>query len=317
MTYKNTILFLFIIVLGFSSCKKDDEETFIPAPVRDRAEQQITDKDSLLNYLQTHYYNSSAFTTPGNYSYTSIIINELPRDEQGNYEDLPDPTNNTLLIDAVETLNILIDDVDYEYYVLRLNQGGGDNPNFTDDIRINYSGNFLDGEVFDNTVNADTPLDLTSVVRGWRDVLTNFNTAVGLVENPDGTSDFDNYGFGVMFLPSGLGYFASPPPGSGIPAYANLVFKFELYQSGVNDHDNDGILSHLEDLNNNLDVFDDNTDGDTLPNFFDTDDDNDGVPTIFEDIDNDGDPSNDDTDGDGIPNYLDASSTQSNQEEDN
>lgn len=47
------------------------------------------------------------------------------------------------------------------------------------------------------------------------------------------------------------------------------------------------------------------TDGDGIPDYMDSDDDGDNIPTIDEDINGDGDPTNDDTDGDGIPNYLD------------
>ena len=80
-----------------------------------------------------------------------------------------------------------------------------------------------------------------------------------------------------MFLPSGLAYFSSAP--SGIPLYSNLIFKFELYQSAPNDHDADGIFSHLEDLNNNQNVYDEDTDEDNIPNFLDNNDDNDTLLT--------------------------------------
>ena len=56
---------------------------------------------------------------------------------------------------------------------------------------------------------------------------------------------------------------------------------------------------------------DDDTDGNGVPNYVDTDDDGDGVLTINEDLNNDGDPTNDDSDNDGIPNYLDSDSTES------
>jgi len=43
------------------SCNKDDEgDDFVEVPVRDRAEQQVTDNDSIIGYLETHYYNSDA-----------------------------------------------------------------------------------------------------------------------------------------------------------------------------------------------------------------------------------------------------------------
>ncbi len=82
-----------------------------------------------------------------------------------------------------------------------------------------------------------------------------------------------------MFVPSGLAYFSGTSTGS---SYDNLIFKFELLQFEVEDHDNDGIPSYLEDLDNDLDVIDDDTDEDGFVNFIDSDDDADGVSTLNE-----------------------------------
>ena len=277
MKIKNYIAILLVLVLGFTGCKKDDNQDAITVPERDRTEQQIADKDSLLGYLNTHYYNASTFETTGNYKTSDLIITELPKDENGNYLDLPDPDNNTLLIDDVEIMTTTYLDVEYEYYILRLNQGGGEKPEFTDNINVNYSGSLMDGTVFDSTVNS-TVLDLVNLLQGWRSVMVEFSTSDGnYIINPDGTVEFNDYGFGAMFLPSGLAYYSSAP--SGIPVYSNLVFKFELYQSAHNDHDQDGIFSHLEDLNNNNNVYDDDTDEDNIPNFLDANDDNDSLLT--------------------------------------
>ena len=68
--------------------------------------------------------------------------------------------------------------------------------------------------------------------------------------------------------------------------------------------DDDGIPAAQEDLNNNGNLFDDDTDGDGIPNFIDTDDDNDNVPTSVEIINNEGDEIPD-TDEDGTLDYLD------------
>lgn len=312
MIFRNTIVVLLLSVLCFTSCKNDDDE-FEVAPPRDRTVQQERDKDSLQKYLSTHYYNSSFFETPGNYTYEDIEITELPKDEDtGEYLDLPNPDINTLLIDDIETFTSEYNDVDYEYYVLNLNQGGGDAPYSSDTVNINYFGQLTDGEDFDSTANA-TNLDLITLIEAWRLVLPDFGTATQIIENEDGTFSYDNYGLGVMFIPSGLAYFSAPP--FGVPQYANLVFKFELYSREANDHDGDLVMSFMEDLNEDGNVFDDNTDGDAFPDFFDVDDDGDGVLTRYEDIDNDGDPTNDDTDEDGIPNYLDSGTTLSNQDD--
>lgn len=77
----------------------------------------------------------------------------------------------------------------------------------------------------------------------------------------------------------------------------------------IEQDDNDGVPAEEEDINGNGDLFDDDTDGDGIPNFLDTDDDNDNVPTrneidksISTTLTENGYP---DTDGDGVPNYLD------------
>lgn len=306
---KLTLCALSVLAL-LSSCKKDDDPgvTFEEA---DRTEQQVIDGDSLIGYLETHYYNSGTFATPGNYHVADIVITELDQDEAGNYLPMPDPDINTLLIDAVETKTAMYFDIEYVYYILKLNEGGGETPHFSDDVRVNYSGMRQNHEVFDSTINPIT-FDLLNLIQGWRLVMPDFKSAESFTPNGDGTFNFSNYGLGVMFLPSGLGYYASPP--LGITLYSNLVFKFELYQTEINDHDLDLIPTYLEDLDGNKNGFDDDSDSDDIPNFLDTDDDGDGVLTKYEDLDNDGNPLNDDSDGDGIPNYLDSDSTDSNQD---
>lgn len=298
------------LVMVFISCGDDDgpNTTFV---IRDRAEQQMADRDSLLDYLSTHYYNSSLFESGSNHRIDDIIITELAEGETV-------PDGSTLLMDVIETRTTVFDETDYEYYFLRLNQGGGDSPNFTDRVRVRYEGYLeVDGEVFDGVA---TPIDLPmqgigfsgGVIRGWQLILPEFNVASSFMTN-NGIVDYDDYGLGMMFIPSGLAYFAGSQ--NGIPSYSNLVFKFELLQYEIDDHDGDGVPSYIEDYNMNLDVNDEDTDEDEIPDYFDVDDDGDGVATIFEDIDGDGDPTND-IGANGIPKYLDPEETESTQDED-
>lgn len=302
MLLKKNLIAIAAVALIIVGCNKDDDSPEV-VPPRDRGEQQLADKDSLQLYLQTHYYNSSLFETPGDYSVDDIIISELPKDGNGNYLDLPNPDLNTLLIDDVETGTTTFQNADYEFYYLSLNNGEGEKPKFTDDVLVNYAGQLLNGTQFDKSQQAVT-FDLMGVVAGWPYVMVNFNTSnKQAVINGDGTVSYTDFGLGVMFLPSGLGYFNSTQ--GSIPAYSCLVFKFELYRNQHNDHDGDGILSHLEDPNGNLDPRDDDTDEDGVPNFVDTDDDGDGVLTNLEDLNGNGIWTDDDTNGNGIPNYLD------------
>ncbi len=299
-----------LLLAMVTSCKKDEDDgpLFVEA---DRTEQQVIDGDSLIGYLETHYYNSGAFTTPGNYSSSDIVIKELSRDSNGNFEPMPNPDINTLLIDAVEVKTTNFVDVDYVYYILKINEGGGERPNFCDNVRFNYSGTLQTGVVFDSAVNPVT-FDLLNLIQGWRLVMPEFKASVGdPVIEPDGTITYNNFGVGVMFLPSGLAYFGTPP--LGVTRYANLIFKFDLLQTEINDHDNDLVPTYKEDLNGDKNLYNDDTDGDGIPNFLDADDDGDRILTKHEDIDNDGDPTNDFKDGSIVPNYLNKLATDTNQ----
>lgn len=321
--YLGAVIILFVFFFGCSS--DDDNQSSVVIEIRDRTEQQASDKDSLTAYLSTHYYNSTALAMLTNPAVSDIVITELAEGETV-------PSDHTLLSESSDLLTrtTVYEETTYEYYILKLNQGGGVmSPNFSDDIRASYEGSLVeDASVFDSQIIFDS--DLINLIPAWQRVFPEFNTAEDFDTGSNGVV-YKNYGVGVMFIPSGLAYFSGAL--DGIPSYSNLVFKFALFQTEENDHDNDGVPTYIEDLNGNLDLTDDDTDEDGFPNYIDADDDADGVATVFEDlepdsdleVDRDGDgdptndigdedPTNDDTDGDGIPNYLDEDSTTSNQD---
>ncbi|MCK0180252.1 hypothetical protein MWU50_13195 [Flavobacteriaceae bacterium S0862] len=273
MKFRYYLLAILSLSLMFNACNKsDDDSPKEPDNVVDRGEQQIIDNDSLVGYLETHYYNSGDFVGNPNPSMNDLVITELLDGETV-------PVDHTLLMDAVQTRTTVFSETDYEYYVLKLNQGPGDMPNFSDTVRLNYSGNLLDESVFDNSINP-VDFDLTGLIRGWALAIPEFSTSESFVENGDGTVSYYNPGVGAMFLPSGLGYFSGVSP--GIPIYSPLIFRFELYQTRVNDHDGDGVPSYLEDIDGNLDVKDDDTNDNTVADYIDPDDDGDGIPTFNE-----------------------------------
>ena len=322
MKFKLYILLITILLLGFS-CGDDDDDGIVEVPEADRTEQQVIDNDSLVSFLQSHYVDESLLTNNPTILFDEIEINQLPEDGE-----LPNPDQNSLLIDMVETLTTTYFDVEYEYYILKINQGGSENsPNFSDKVRVSYEGTLMDDTVFDSS-STPVDFDLTSTIAGWGRVLPEYNNAEDFIVNSDGTVTYNNPGIGIMFLPSGLGYYSAAA--GTVPVYSNLIFKFKVFQSEVNDHDFDNVPSHLEDLNGDYDLTNDDTDDDTFADFVDSDDDNDGTLTIDEDLEpdsdltvdrdgdgdptndiGDGDPTNDDTDGDGIPNYLDPDDTAS------
>ena len=272
-----SVFYLIVFSIVVVSCGDDD--IAVPEVVeRDRTEQQMDDDSLIVDYLNRHYYNSEFFQTGTNHRYIDIEITELLEGETV-------PAGHTLLIDAVETRFTTFQETDYQYYVLNLNQGGGDSPAFTDQVRVAYEGFSVEsGDVFDSRI---TPEDLiltgvgfgSGAIRAWQLIIPTFNTSENFMAGNDGIINYDNYGLGVMFVPSGLGYFSGTNTGN---SYDSLIFKFELLQYQEVDHDSDGIPSFIEDLDESIDVLDDDTDEDLAPNYVDVDDDNDGVNTIDE-----------------------------------
>jgi hypothetical protein len=266
------ILSLIVLSISFTSCRKDDG---IPDSIEEepRDEQQLKDADTLLTYINSHYYNSGDFVGNPNPSMNDLEITKLADGESV-------PSNHTLLADAVEEKTTTFAETEYVYYILRINQGGGEQkPHFSDDVRLNYSGFLTNGNVFDSTASP-ADFDLTGLIPGWARVIPEFNVAESFMINEDGTVSYNNVGVGVMFLPSGLAYYSAGTQGIG--PYKCIMFKFDLLQTEVNDHDQDGIPSYAENLDGDFDINDEDTDGDLLVNFIDDDDDGDGVLTIDE-----------------------------------
>ncbi|GAA3657302.1 FKBP-type peptidyl-prolyl cis-trans isomerase [Flavivirga jejuensis] len=288
MKLRKITLVTLCIVTCFLSCKKDDDnDDIVVVELADRTEQEVIDNEAILEYLETHYYNSEEIKAIQYPSLSDLVITKL---EEG---EVPD--GHTLFKKgeeyAVDKRTIDYLDTKYQYYVLKLNEGGGsDSPTFVDNVYVTYEGFTLDDVVFDSAVNPvkyDLLIDVK--IEGWRRVLPEFNTAEDFIEKNDGTINFLNHGAGVMFIPSGLAYFSGSVSGN---TYAPLIFKFELLETTQNDHDGDGIPTYLEDLNGDdqitvnyddlTDETDDDTDGNGTADFLDNDDDGDGVSTINE-----------------------------------
>jgi hypothetical protein len=273
MKYKYNILFICALIISVISCSPDDEDSIVSVPEKDRTEQQVVDNDSLLGYFNTHYYNSTEVSALANPSMADVVITELLDGETL-------PSDVTLLMSAVETKTTTYLDVEYEYYILKINQGSGsESPRFCDKVRVNYSGSLMDGTNFDGT-SIPVNFDLVSVIPGWSRVMPEFNVANSYSSNSDGTISYDGYGIGVMFLPSGLGYFATYS--GSIPSYSNLIFKFELLQTETMDHDFDNIPTYMEVIEVDYDLYGKDTDEDLVVDFVDGDDDGDGTSTADE-----------------------------------
>ena len=288
----NKIKFYFILSmlsLALFSCSKNKDEEVTPP--REYSEQYPTDLKDIEEYLKTYYIEE--VTTD-----FDIKISKIPTG--GTQKSIWEQTTYPLQFREVN-----LHGLKYKLYYLVLNQGVGESPSNVDAVFTAYKGDYLqqvtkDGVTtltvteFERSSNPQQFFQLTSVIRGWSEVFPLFKKGT-YTSNSDGTVSYKDFGAGVVFIPSGLGYYNS---GSGsIPSYAPLVFNVRLYEVQLNDQDGDGIPSYLEDLDGDGYMYSftnttlyptkpttnpDDTDGDEVPDCFDVDDDGDNYTTKLE-----------------------------------
>ena len=306
-----------IIVLGLivliSSCSGDDglEEVI---PPRLLSEVAAENEAEIQEFLQTHFYNYEEFETPAAGFDFKVVIDTIAGDNASKTPLSQQVESKVITISSTD-FGLDEDEVDipHTYYWLVANGGGGIAPTVADSTFVVFEGVALDGNIFQSQLGSGAWLDLQGngtsanpgVVSGLQEGIVNFKSGEGVTDFPDGTFEIDNFGSGLVIMPSGLAYFNGSQPGS---TYEPIIFNIQLLAVETADHDRDGVPSIVEDRNNDTDLFNDDTDEDGIPDYIDLDDDNDGTFTIDEDVNGDGDPTNDDTDGDGTPDYLDSDS---------
>lgn len=256
---KNIYKALCFVVLAtmLVACPNTDDVT-VP-PLRDYTEVYTEDLAEIEDFLDTHFV-----TVDADYNTT--------------FELIPDGGTQTPISSMPELQFKLVDahDITYKVYYLKLREGIGEAPTRVDSAFVTYKGTIPS----DITLTFDQRVEpiwfpLEDVVRGWGEIIPEFKTGT-YTDNPDGSITFDDYGAGVMFLPSALGYFNQSV--GNIPSYSPLIFNFRLHDQRYRDHDRDKILSKIEyGADFNEEALD--TDGDGLPDYLDVDDDNDGYLT--------------------------------------
>lgn len=280
MRMKLKYLFIVILGIGIFSCSDDDDSD---TDNHDPVAQALIDDEILIEFLKTHYYTEEK-------EIDTIRNGETP------------------LYDIVTTDEMEYNDIEYKMYYFVDQQGVGQQSSRSDSVQILYRGFLLDSTKFDQNTSYTATKSwfyLPQTIPGFRYGVSYYKEGEKVIY-PDESFGYENTGNGVFFMPSGLAYanFGTVT----IPSNSPLYYFIDLGKVIEADGDGDLVSNNDEDLDGDGDVYNDDTDGDLLPDFQDIDDDDDGIFTRLEDIDGDGDPRNDDTDGDGIPNYLDADS---------
>jgi len=302
MTIKR-ILLLTLIFAAIWSCKKDDGNDIEVVPPRLLSEVAVENDAEIQAYLKTHFYNYEDFVEPIDEGFDLRIridtIAGVNADKKSLYEDALTQvikiSSSDLGLDAGEI------DIPHTLYYVVARGGVGENPTPVDSVYLKYQGMRLDGTIFDSRLGAPVWFDMqgsgvsgnSGVIKGFKEGMPKFKSGGDIIENGDGTFTVTGSGLGLIFMPSGIAYFSGSAPGV---SYASLIFEVNLLATNTSDHDRDGVSTILEDLNNDGNLFNDDTDEDGIPNYLDTDDDGDGILTEDEIKD---------ANNDGILDYLD------------
>ena len=303
----------------FISCNNDDSSDVQVIPPRLLSEVEAEDDAAIREFLQTHFYNYEEFQSPpANFDF-KIVFDTIAGDNAGK-TPLIDQVGSAQISVSSEEFNLSEEEtVTHTYYYLVAREGTDENPTVADSALVRYKGSLLDGFDFDGSFVNPIWFDLAQLqgpsagARGFAEGMVNFEIGGNITDNGDGTVTVDDYGVGAIFFPSGLGFFNVATP--EIPAYSPLIFTIDLYSVVRTDHDGDGVLSILEDVDGDGYLYNDNTDLEAerelntvvrFNDFLDPDDDQDGTPTREEiEIDDEGNVTFPDGDGDGIPDYRD------------
>ena len=290
-----SILMLTLLIIG---CSSDDDGG--GGGINLREPQEVWSEDSLEIKEFLANYTYSLEQNPVNSNLQTIVYDSI-----GESNSDATPIIDSPLLDTIEVEQ---DGVDYQMFILKIREGANSqrHPKETDSTLVTFRAKTIENELFNSSPNAAW-FDLANEIRGYRLGLSELRGSTGFTENSDGTITFnDDFGFAAVFIPSGLGFFGTPPVGTGLEAYQPLIVDFQLYKSVLADHDQDLIPSYLEDVDGNGLVRDEDTDRNGTPNYLDVDDDGDGTPTFDEVfIDDNGELQIPDSNNNGTPDYLD------------
>lgn len=97
-------------------------------------------------------------------------------------------------------------------YYIETKRGSGPMPKATDVVKVHYTGKFLDGKVFDSSVERGEPIEfpLNGVILGWT----------------EGLQLMRKGGKANLLIPSAIAY--GPQGNRGIPPFSPLYFEVEL-----------------------------------------------------------------------------------------
>lgn len=210
-------IILSILFISFiASCEK--EEPITSPPIRDYQTQYNTEIVKIENYLKTH--SISVVNNPGLADDQNVIYSQVPSlDINSIWGTDPLVPNANVLSKMVS-----VGGVQHKVYYMKFRDGVGTSPSLSSRIKTYYKFSLLN----DVTTHVQTSTDLginlnmNNLILGWQNILPEFKT--GTIS---GSNQYNDFGAGVMFLPSALAYYERDL--AGVPAYSPVIYNFKLF----------------------------------------------------------------------------------------
>lgn len=139
------------------------------------------------------------------------IINEFFSNLQDEIAETNKQAGKEFLAENAKRSGVVVLPSGLQYEVLA--EGKGRKPKATDKVQCHYHGTLIDGQVFDSSIQRDTPavFGVNQVIPGWVEALQLM---------PEGSR-------WKLYIPSDLAY-GEQGAGGSIPANATLIFEVEL-----------------------------------------------------------------------------------------
>lgn len=211
---KIVLSILFISVLA--SCEKDDPIE-IP-PIRDIQTQYNSEIVLIENYLKTHAL--VVVNNPGGVDHQNVDYITVPSLDPTSIWGTNDTTPNANVLSKI----VNVGGVPHKIYYIKLQDGVGVSPTLTSQIKAYYKLSLLNTQSTAVTTSATSGVNLpmNNLILGWQNILPEFK--MGTIT---GVDQYNDFGAGVMFLPSAVAYYDRSL--TGIPAYSPLIYNFKLF----------------------------------------------------------------------------------------
>lgn len=164
-------------------------------------------KGTLIIHPDLAFGSDGSGNIPGN----AVLVYEI--EILGTYENSIE-YNDVLLSEYISANNLVAEKTASGLYVVIEEMGSDTMPTASQTVSVHYHGYFLNGEVFDSSIDRGTPAEfsLTAVIAGWT----------------EGIPYFGEGGKGKLLIPSHLAY--GPQGNSSIPGYTPIAFDVELLE---------------------------------------------------------------------------------------